>query len=188
MKQLIEQAKNGNRNSLQELLAMHQKLIESVARRFAYEQVEQRDIVQNICVRVISSIADYKEAAQFPTWLYRIAINECMEANRRHLRLHNRYEKPTMPLELFPDPNATDGLSHTSTRETAAVLQSIIAALPEGMQKAIALFYIEEMTGAEAAEKLGITLQAFFVRLSAARARLRQELAKKGVCNETESR
>jgi DNA-directed RNA polymerase specialized sigma24 family protein len=42
------------------------------------------------------------------------------------------------------------------------------------------LYYLQQKSGEEAAENLQISLPAFFVRLSAARVRLKKELLKKG--------
>lgn len=83
-------------------------------------------------------------------------------------------------MDIFPDPDAPDGFSNVDRKEIAVALRHSLKVLPDGMRSAYSLFYLEQLTGCEAAEMLGITLQAFFVRLSAARARLRQELVRKG--------
>lgn len=184
MKKLIEQAKSGNRTALRELLMTHQQLIQSVVRRYALDKTEHDDVLQNICKKVIFSIGTYTETARFSTWLYRLAMNECMDANRAYYRRRCKYETRGMKTDLFPDVNAPDGLSDTLSAEVQDTLREVIVNLPEGMRSAIDFFYKDELSGSEAAEKLGISSQTFFVRLSAAREKIRQELFKKGVYHE----
>lgn len=162
----------------------HQQLIQSVVRRYALDKAEHEDVLQNICKKVIFSIGTYTETARFPTWLYRLAMNECMDANRSYYRRRCKNETYGVKTDLFPDLNAADGLTDTLSGEVQETLKDVIVNLPEGMRTAIEFFYKEELTGNEAAEKLGISSQAFFVRLSAAREKIRQELFKKGVYHE----
>jgi RNA polymerase sigma-70 factor, ECF subfamily len=181
MKQLIERAKNGDRHSLRELLLMHRHLIESVVRKFTWEVSGREDVVQNVFIKTMTSIKDFSGTCRFSTWIYRVAVNECVDANRRYARKEMRHEGCGSEMDMFPDLNAGDGLASAIGKETDAAVREAVATLPDGMRNAFELFYLQEMTGGEAAENLHITVAAFFVRLSAARERLKKELVKKGV-------
>ena len=85
-KTLIESAQRGDRQSLRELLLEYRTLIESTVRRFVWDASGMEDVMQNVCVRVVSAIGSFSGACLFSTWLYRITVNECIDANRRHVR------------------------------------------------------------------------------------------------------
>jgi RNA polymerase sigma-70 factor (ECF subfamily) len=180
MKELIEIAQHGDRKALRKLLMMHRALIEAVVRRFAWDYTAREDVMQNICMKVAGSIAEFNAACRFSTWIYRIAVNECIDSNRRHVRDRKKFEPLQQAGEIFPDLNAGDGLSSTLDKESRSEVLDAVAKLPEGMRMACELYYLQQKSGEEAAENLQISLPAFFVRLSAARVRLKKELLKKG--------
>jgi DNA-directed RNA polymerase specialized sigma24 family protein len=113
--------------------------------------------------------------------VYRIAVNECVEVNRRSKSNDARIALSERGMDLFPDLNAKDGFHATSDREIREIIDRAVSELPEGMREAFDVFYKRQYSGAEAARLLNITEKAFYVRLSAARNRLRDELIKKGV-------
>jgi len=160
---------------------MHRTLIESVIRRFTWSAENLEDVMQNVFVKTIASIGGFDGKCRFSTWLYRVAVNECVDDNRRHLRKEKRFEPVEGGMDIFPDITSTDGLSDTISAEVISLLTSLITALPEGMRAACELYYMHQQTGEEAAATLQISVPAFFVRLSAARERLKKEMVKKGV-------
>ncbi len=179
MKELIENAKNGDRKALRELLLLHRTLIESVVRRFAWDESSREDIMQNICIKVVESIGEFAGTCRFSTWIYRIAVNECIDSNRKLARYRMKFEPVGKAGEIFPDLNASDGLSSVNDKENRKTVINVVARLPEGMRMACELYYLQQHSGEEAAAKLQISVPAFFMRLSAARERLKKELSKK---------
>lgn len=180
MKELIEIAQHGDRKALRKLLMMHRALIEAVVRRFAWDDTAREDVMQNICMKVAGSIVEFTGTCRFSTWIYRIAANQCIDSNRRHARDRKKNEPVQQVGEIFPDLNAADGLSSVIDKESRTTVLDAVAKLPEGMRVACELYYLQQKSGEEAAEKLQVSIPAFFVRLSAARVRLKKELLKKG--------
>ena len=84
-------------------------------------------------------------------------------------------------VDIFPDPNAPDGLADTIRQEQHQAIAEAVSGLPQAMKQAFELFYGKGYTGAEAAQKLDITEKALFVRLSDARKKLRQALFDRGI-------
>jgi len=181
MREQIEKAKLGDRLALRELLLMHRTLIESVVRRFTWDASGMEDVMQNVCVKVVGSIGAFTGTCRFSTWIYRIAVNECTDANRRHVRHRMKFEPVERAGDVFPDLNAADGLAGTLDEENRTAVLDAVSQLPEGMRLACELYYLHQQTGEEAAATLQISVPAFFVRLGAARERLKKELSKKGL-------
>jgi len=179
MEKLIKKAQQGDREAMRSIMITYRQLIEAAVRKSVWNRECADDAIQNVCLKVIRSIGSFKGSCRFSTWLYRVAVNECMQMNRLSMR-GRRITGEECGMDIFPDPDAPDGFRNVDRKEIMTALSHCIKVLPDGMRSAYSLFYVEQFTGCEAAEKLGITLQAFFVRLSAARSRLRQELVKKG--------
>lgn len=181
MKELIINAQLGDRKALRELLVLHRPLIESVVHRFAWDGSVKEDIMQNVCIKVISSIMTFSGGCRFSTWVYRIVVNECIDANRKLVRYRMKFQPVEQVGNIFADLNAPDGLSGSIGQECRSAVIDAVSRLPEGMRVACELYYLQQQTGEEAAAKLQISVPAFFVRLSAARERLKKELLKKGL-------
>lgn len=159
----------------------HRNLVEAVVARFLWDRALWDDVVQNVMLKAVGAIGDFAGTCRFATWLYRITVNECIEGNRRGLRRKRRMDSTRESVEIFPDPNAPDGLARTQRREQHQAIRESVSRLPAGMRQAFDLFYRKGYTGAEAAEKLKISEKALFVRLSDARKKLRQALIDRGI-------
>jgi RNA polymerase sigma factor (sigma-70 family) len=81
--QLIEQAKEGNKNALNELIVAHESFIYNVAWKFTYNKEEASDLTQEVLIKVITKLSTFKGKSSLRTWLYRIVFNEFMQTKRR---------------------------------------------------------------------------------------------------------
>lgn len=181
MDRQLQLARRGDKNALRALLVQHRGLLERVVTRYLWNKKNWEDTMQNIFIKVITSIDCFNGDCLITTWLYRVAVNTCVEANRKQIRYTHHTRPMTDCDELFPDTNAEDGLTSLLHGEVRAALYEAVATLPEGMRVAFDLFYKKQYSGVEAAEQLGITVPAFFVRLSAARSRLKVAMSKRGI-------
>lgn len=180
MERLIRRARRGDRGALRELLFAQGTLVEAVVARFLWDAGTSEDVIQNVMLRATRTIGTFSGTCRFSTWLYRLVVNECMEANRRSARWRGRIDRGR-DTAIFADLNAPDGLAEAIRREQHTVLRGYVAELPKGMREAFELYYGEGCSGAEAARRLGITVQALFVRLSDARSRLKRKLIERGI-------
>jgi RNA polymerase sigma-70 factor (ECF subfamily) len=106
-------------------------------------------------------------------WLAQIARNEALRVRAREMR--HRQE----PLEagLIGVPAETETASQVDTRVDA---HRMMATLPSVDRELIRLHYLEDLTQAETASRLGIACVTAKVRLHRLRARLRRQLAEAG--------
>ena len=181
MERLIQQAKKSNRYAIHDLLMEHRTLLMSVVHRFLWNPGEWEDVMQTICMKTAKAIGQFNGTCLFSTWVYRIAVNECMEANRRYRRTEAVTVSFPKGMDIFPSLNAPDGLRDTINNEIRNLIHKAASELPDGLREAYDLFYNRQCTGVEAAAILNISREAFFVRLSDARNRLKQKLQTSGV-------
>lgn len=154
------------------LMGRHVPKMVALARRITLNAHDADEVVQEAFLRVWTNAPrwDIHGPAQFRTWLRRIVTNLAIDRNRR--------PKP-LPLEVAGDPpdpakNAEAGLERDDMdRQVRRALES----LPPRQRAAVALYYFEELTAAEAANILGLSLGATEALLVRARKGLRNVLA-----------
>jgi RNA polymerase sigma factor (sigma-70 family) len=172
---LVEQAKAGDREALEHVVAAIQDRVYGLARRMLWNAEDARDATQEILVRVVTHLGSFRGESAFLTWVYRIATNHLVTARK------SRLEEQGLSWEAFGEDLAR-GLSDApvaarSSAEEALLLEEVkvgctlamLACLDRPHRLAYVLGEILEMDHAEAASVLGITPAAFRKRLSRAR-------------------
>ena len=102
---LVEQAREGNRASLDALIAHIQRPIYNLALRMLQDPIAAEDATQEILIKVITHLTEFKGEAAFTTWVYRIASNYLLttrqrRAERETLTFENMSEKLQASLAL----------------------------------------------------------------------------------------
>lgn len=82
-------------------------------------------------------------------------------------------------LDVLPDPNAPDPVSHVTREELKAVLESAIARLPKKEKLVVALYYYDEMSIKEISEILEVTAARVSQLHTKAISRLRGALSRR---------
>lgn len=103
-------------------------------------------------------------------WLYRVAMNELRHERRslaRSLRL--ALELGRQPTGTGPEPGEQLEASATASR-----VRAIVAELPPAQREVFVLYELEEMTGTQIAEMVGISENTIWSRLRLARARFKK--------------
>jgi RNA polymerase sigma-70 factor (ECF subfamily) len=162
-------AGRGDRAAAARLIARHAPKLLSVARRMLGGEAE--DAVQEVFLRLWTHAAHWQPGrAKFETWLYRVMLNQCYDRLRR---------RPTQPLEAASDV-ADDTVPADTRLEANAQAQEIARALeglPERQRAAILLCHFQEYGNVEAAEMMGISVEALESLLARGRRTLRTRLA-----------
>src|SRR5262245_33729059 len=81
--ELVEQAKNGDRGALEELVLRHQAWVYNIAVRMVFHPHDAEEVTQEVLVKVITQLGTFKGESSFRTWLYRIAANYVLNMKRR---------------------------------------------------------------------------------------------------------
>jgi RNA polymerase sigma factor (sigma-70 family) len=107
-RQLVQQAKGGNREALESLVRRHQPWIYNVALRMRYWPHEAEDTTQEILIKLITKLSTFQGRSSFRTWLYRIVINHVLNQRQRDLEDRLNFEDYGRGLDGAPDLDLPD--------------------------------------------------------------------------------
>ena len=178
---IIKAARNGDKNALSSLLMEHRNLISSVVCKFVYDPEGRGDVVQEILYKVVKAFTNFNGKCKFSTWVYRIAMNEAIDYNRNKLQTKNRFQSIESQADVFQDLNAADGLDACTKKEITDSINETVNSLPLDQKTAFSLFYFCGYSGKDVSEVLKITEGNFFMKLKAARDKVRNSLVSKGL-------
>jgi len=77
-RELIRRAKTGDTEAFAALLGLHERFVYNLALRTLNNADDAADIAQDAFVRAWMALHEFREQAQFRTWLYRIVLNLCI--------------------------------------------------------------------------------------------------------------
>lgn len=178
---LIGKILAGENALFHELIRPYERSVYLMAFSMVRDAADAEDIAQEAFLKAYRNLASFRGEAQFGTWVISIALNEA----RSRLR-----SKSSMPMQsLDEEPDSPGAVSPALLRdwkeipsqslerlEVRAMLQDAIAALPELYREVFVLRDIEELSTAEVAEVLHITVASAKVRLHRARIMLQKSL------------
>lgn len=80
---LVRRGAAGDERAFEELVRRHQDRVIGICRRLLGDPEEARDGAQEVFLRVYRKAGSFRPRAQVSTWLYRIAVNHCLNRLRR---------------------------------------------------------------------------------------------------------
>jgi RNA polymerase sigma-70 factor (ECF subfamily) len=173
--EIVARVLGGEPQLFELIMRRHNQRIYRAARAVLRDDEEAEDVMQDAYVRAFAHLHEFEGRARFSTWLTRIAVHEALARSRRGRRFQpidsQTGETQSMPTasRFSPEEQASDG-------EIRSVLEKAIDALPDEFRSVFVLRAVEEMSGAETAECLGIPEETVKTRLFRARSRLQEAL------------
>lgn len=162
----------GDARAAEALVRTHLTRIHSVAQRMLGDVAEAEDVAQEVFLRAWREAPKWRPGrAKFETWMHRVALNLCYDRLRRRRETTDPDAGVTTP---DPSPAADEVWL---ARQRALRVQAALAALPERQRAAIALCHFEEMSQADAAAALELSIEALESLLARGRRTLRASLA-----------
>ena len=159
---LVRGAQQGDRAAFGELYRRFTRMVHGIVlARTSRTDVD--DVVQDVFLVALERLIDLREPAAFGGWLAAIARHRAADYGRR--------QRPTEALvDDVASPREPDRL------EALAILQAI-RALPEAYNETLVLRLVEGMSGAEIADRTGLTPASVRVNLHRGMKLLREKLA-----------
>ncbi|NLH17326.1 MAG: sigma-70 family RNA polymerase sigma factor [Phycisphaerae bacterium] len=173
---LAAAARQGDKNSLQELLRRNWAWIKALVYNYTGRAENLDDILQDICVRVIEKIGSLREPERFRPWLATLARNEATAFYRR-----KGHQFPCLdPDEIIQaDEKAPVPSEQIEGRETMQQLLHAIRELPDKYREVLLMACTEQISYEEMAATLDVPVTTVQIRLVRARRMVRQRLAGK---------
>jgi len=161
------------------LIDRYQNKVYSTAYNYTHDQEEARDLTQEIFIKVYNSLGSYNKKASFSTWLYRIAVNRCIDWTRKKrlktVSAINDGEEETDIYDTIEDDSLGPEEMYIR-QENAENIRAAIEDLPEMYKTAIILYYFEDFSPQEIADIAGVPKRTIETRLYRAKNMLKLKL------------
>lgn len=167
---LVRRVGEGDAHAIAELVARKLPRMTALAHRLLGDPAEAEDIVQELFVRVWRHASRWQPGvAMFDTWMHRVALNLCTD------RLRKRRDAPLPDDWDAPDPAiaADDVIEADEEKDRVG---RALAALAPRQREAIVLTYYQELSNREAADLMGIRVDALESLLARGRRALKERL------------
>lgn len=166
----------GDGDAFTGLIEAHQERLLRLCERLLGDGEEARDAVQDVFLKVYRKAGEARPQGQVYTWLYRIAVNHCLnKLRRRKLVRFLRWESAADPEDAAPfdPPDSAPGPAEAlESRRRWQTTRRAIAALPENQRAVLVLARFEGLSYRQIATVLQISEGAVESRLFRAMRRL----------------
>jgi RNA polymerase sigma-70 factor (ECF subfamily) len=179
--ELVAAAKAGNDLAFETIVKRHRQRIFGLALRYTRSREDAEDVAQQTFQRAFIHLLSFEGRSSFSTWLTSIAINHALILLRKRRALGElplddpSSDEGTIPAlqiaDASPDPEAS-----YLQGERARILSVAVGELSPGMQRAIELQELGELTTRETAQHMGLSVAAVKTRLFRARRSLAKSL------------
>lgn len=172
---------------MDELMRRYEQRVRECAQRMSLNRDDAEDVVQEIFLRMVTSLPRFQGQSAFATWLYRLSHNTCIDAFRKATR--ERRHRVT----LVPEGDSTDPLeelvagfgdpeAELDQTIQECYLGQALASLPDGYREIVRLRLGEGRSNEEVARLLGASVDAVKSKLRRARKLLREWLLERRSC------
>jgi RNA polymerase sigma-70 factor, ECF subfamily len=147
---LVSACLDGHRAAYDVIVERHRRQVYQVCYRFVGNHEDASDLAQDAFIRAYRGLHGFKAHARFSTWLYRIAVNVCL--NRVGTKM-----PATEPIEARDraDQGHEPADESLVRRERAAHVRRAVARLPRKQRAAVILRVYHDLSHAEIANILG---------------------------------
>lgn len=166
---LMERIAKGDASAFSEVVETRIDKVLAIARRMLGSDAEAEDISQEAMLRLWRQAENWDGGrALISTWLHRVTVNLCID------RIRGRREDATD--EIPETPLAADQQLSLEEEDLRAFMDETLQALPERQRMALVLFHYEDLSMAEVAEMMEVSVEAVESLLARARRALKQQL------------
>lgn len=168
-REAIEACQRGDREAFDRLVERYQRDVYRVCYRYVNNHHDASDLAQESFLKAYRAIGRFRGDSAFSTWLYRIAVNTCL--NFRALR-----KLPSEPLE----DDVADVRRGVSDRmeqdELSEQVREAVSRLPERQRATLILKIYQDLTHEEVAQILGSSVGTVKANLFHALGNLRKAM------------
>lgn len=168
--ELVARSRAGDAAAFETIYRRHAPRIYALACRMAGSTEDGEDLLQEIFLQAYRKLESFKGDAALGTWLYRLALNHCLDYVR------SRQAKMNKLTETLDADAAMVPLARREAPIARLDLERALERLPDGCREAFVLHDVEGFGHREVAELMGIAEGTSKSQVFKARARLRTML------------
>jgi RNA polymerase sigma-70 factor (ECF subfamily) len=164
---LVARCQAGDVDAFETLYSQHASRIYMLACRMAGSPEDGEDLLQEIFLQAYRKLGSFKGDAAIGTWLYRLAVNHCLDYVR------SRQAKMRKLTETLDAESSFEPVARRETPIARLDLERAIERLPDGCREAFVLHDVEGFDHKEVGELLGVAEGTSKSQVFKARAKLR---------------
>jgi RNA polymerase sigma-70 factor, ECF subfamily len=162
----IRRSQQGDHEAFAALIKRYQHMIHALTFRMTGSMADAEDMAQETFIRAFRQLDGYRSEAAFSSWLYRIAVNLCLNLRTRRQRREKLHDDWGQHLATAPEPEG---------KNTRLVQEALMKLNPK-QRAAVVLTTYDGLNHAEAAKVLGCSETTVSWRVFAARNKLKRFL------------
>jgi RNA polymerase sigma factor (sigma-70 family) len=170
-------ARQGDREAMQLLLRLNWTWLRGLVYSVLGDAQELDDVLQNVCLRMITRIHTLREPERFRAWLAAVARREALKHHRRRRYENIPLDPGTVSLKL--DADICDPLQDIEKKEMCERILDAVKLLPDKYREVFVLAHTGELSYAEMAEVLDVPITTMQIRLVRARRMVQNQVAGK---------
>jgi len=177
---LVQRFQRGDRAAFDRIVAIYRDRIFNLAYLKLGHREDAEDAAQEVFVEVFQALPRFRGEAQFPTWLYTIALRTICRCKKRR----SPWWKRTEPLDDFAEvlPDQTDDPAREAERaDLNRQVRRALQGLPEKYRDVLILRFIEGRSYEEMAAILQVPLGTVSWRMNRGQKLLAQRLTGLGL-------
>jgi RNA polymerase sigma-70 factor, ECF subfamily len=178
--ELVRIAQGGENRAFDELVRRYQDKVYRLSYKILRHEDDAAEALQDAFLSAYRGLGKFKSESTFSTWLYRIATNASLMKYRKRRDNHVSLDQSQSASEDAEPLQLADWTAQPPeellTAETRQVMAEGVERLPEELRTVFVLRDIEELSNAEVAEILGLSVAAVKSRLHRGRIQLRERL------------
>lgn len=179
--ELINEILRGNINCYKEIIEKYQPGVFRICMGFVHRKEDADDLCQEIFTNAFYGLNKFKMQAELSTWLYRIAVNACLNFKRKYVKDQVLVRAGAMEdmeeqvgTVFCNNGPAADKL--LMDKECADRVHQAIKDLPGKQRVAFILSKYEDLSQKQIAEIMGVSVGAVEQLLQRAKANLQKQL------------
>lgn len=171
---VIESCRRGDREAFRLVFEAYKDKVYSIALcHFNGDVTAAKDLTQDVFIKLMTRMDQFRGDAEFATWLYRVVVNTCLDQRRRQRRwlsLEDQTEVGHMVAKKSLE-------IHELQREVSESVKVAVSSLKPKLRMAILLKYFEGLSYEEMAQVLGCSVGTVASRLNRGHKLLARKLA-----------
>ncbi len=168
-KELIQAALAGEKSALEDLIKRHQDWVFNIALAFTGDRQDAADLSQEVLIKAITKLSNFKGNSEFRTWLYRIIKNHFLNLKRSNKTVLS-FEAFAAGLDQTPDtalPQNFQGVEHSLVVKEAKLscMKGMLLCLTPEQRMVYIIGELLELPDTVGAEIMEISRANFRVKL-----------------------
>ncbi|MGD1091090.1 MAG: sigma-70 family RNA polymerase sigma factor [Bryobacteraceae bacterium] len=160
---IIEACRSGDRDAFRALYDLYKDRVYSISFYFFHgDQALASDVTQQVFLKLMTNIGQFRGSSEFSTWLYRLVVNACLDAARSR-----KWDAAASDLSRMEALGGAGSQEDDYARaQMANSVRAAVSALPPKFRIAVLLRYFEDLSYEQMAKTMRCSMGTVASRLN----------------------